>query len=246
MSTQRRPARFSRLYQLHLIAKADRAWAHDIGVERQPAAEAPADVTQHFRIAFQRIGIDRRHRAARAQRLETHDYAGANMQFRAWPFALVEASNAANQDVRTKAPHVAPERGYRAVRRHQPRQNIEAIALLRRLQPRIVTRRAPDTRERRRTLPRMTVDERVSFLTPCAAQTQQPVMPPRGTHPFRTENANDAVPGDTVESNFSHGQRLARQALNGIAPQTCDVQTHVLSMPPKARCDMSHSARAGI
>jgi len=47
----------------------------DVRVQREPSAEAAANVLEHFRIAHESVGIDRGHRAASPQRVEADDRA---------------------------------------------------------------------------------------------------------------------------------------------------------------------------
>ena len=80
------------------ITDADASAAHDGGVQRQIAAKAPADIPQHLGIAMQCVGIDGRHRAAAAQRVEPHDDV-AYEQFRTRPRAFSEPLRTADENV---------------------------------------------------------------------------------------------------------------------------------------------------
>ena len=84
--------------QSHGIADRDCARTRDVRVECQAAAEAAADVAQHFGIAFEGVGVDCCHRAPGPERIETHNQA-ADVQLRARPVPHGEPIDAALSDL---------------------------------------------------------------------------------------------------------------------------------------------------
>ena len=75
------------------MSDPDHSPLFDIGIERKPAAESPADVFQHFRIALERVRIDRRHRTTPAQSNEA-DRDSADAQQRTFPLAFGKSIDA--------------------------------------------------------------------------------------------------------------------------------------------------------
>src|SRR5688572_1452876 len=103
---------------------------------------------------MQRVGIDGRHRTAAAQRIEPHDDI-ADMQFTTWPPPFREPLHTADEDVRTKSPHIAAERGNGSVGRYEQREHVEAVEAVRFLEPCVGTRSVLDQGEGLRAIPAM-------------------------------------------------------------------------------------------
>jgi hypothetical protein len=163
---------------------------------------------QHLGIALERIGIHGRHRAAPSQRVQADDRV-ADMKGRARPLALVEPVDAADQEVRPETADVPAECGDGAVGRHQERQHVESIAVVRFLHPGIVARRFLDQRERGRTVPGMSSDAGARVRAEGTPQPEQTVVAARRAHPFRAADPDDAIAGDAVEPESGAGQPLA-------------------------------------
>src|SRR5262245_24044489 len=118
-----------RLDELDALAEGEFAALNHETVERQAALETPDDVAKHVWILLQRVRIERRHHAAAAKAPDA-DHHVADAQFAAWPFALGEAFHAADDDVRTQPPCVAPEGPDRAIGRDEQRKNVESVDVL--------------------------------------------------------------------------------------------------------------------
>ena len=97
----------------------------DRAVERELAAEAGADVAQHVDVLDERVGMERRHDAARAQRVQPDDDV-ADPQAPAFPVALGEPLDAAEDDVRPQPAAVAAEAADRAVGGDEEGEDVEA------------------------------------------------------------------------------------------------------------------------
>ena len=194
----------------HGVADRDHPFLQDVRVQREPSAEAAADVPEHFGIAHQSVGIDRRHRTAAAQRIEADDRA-ADVQLGARPLALVEAVDAANHDVRTQTADVASKRRHGAIGGDQQREDVEPIEHVRRFEPRVLARGRFDARERLRAVPGQPVDERLAMGTRGGMESEEPMMNPRRAHTLRAPDPDRAVAGNAVESHRRVGETLARE-----------------------------------
>ena len=166
-----------RVVQPSPVSQPNRSAAYDFGVQRQPAAESADDVAEDLRIDRQRVRINRGHVTPPAQRIEPHDDL-ADVQLGARPVAFGETLDAADENVRPEPTDVPAEGRDTAVGRDEQRKNVEAVEILRRLEPRVVARCALHERECRRAVPSMTVDERHAVFTKDAAETQEPVVFP--------------------------------------------------------------------
>ncbi len=102
----------------HGIINAHRSGACDVRIERKPAAESSADIAQYFRVALQRVRIDRRHRAAAAQGIEP-DHCVGDVQAGAFPASFGQAFDASDEDVRPQSPDVPAERRNGSVSRDE-------------------------------------------------------------------------------------------------------------------------------
>jgi len=98
----------------------------DRAVQRELAVEAVADVAQHIDILDERVGMKRRHDAARAQRVPP-DFDLADPQPPALPLALGQPVDAAQNDVRPQPAPVAVESADRSVGGYEQGKDVEAI-----------------------------------------------------------------------------------------------------------------------
>ena len=95
-------------------------------VERHRAVELAHDAAQHAVILLERVGVERRHHAARPQ-LHELDERGADADRPAHPLPLREARDAADHDVRPQPPVIDAERADGAVGEDRERQDVEAL-----------------------------------------------------------------------------------------------------------------------
>jgi hypothetical protein len=163
-------------------------------------AKPANDVAQHVGVYLQCVGIDGRHVTPSAERVQPHNRV-ADVQLGTGPVSLTQSVDAGDDDVRTKAPDVAPEGGNGAVGRHEQRQDVEAIEALPRLEPGVGARSSFDQRKGIGAVPRVAIDPRTIVGIERAAQTEQPVLPPRCANPFRASHTHDAVAGNAIRSN---------------------------------------------
>ena len=117
----------------------------------------------------------------------------------------------ADQNVRPQTPDIAAEGGDGTIGRHQQRQHVEALAAIKRLEPRVVACGGLHEGEGVGAVPRMAVDERTIIGAQGPPQTKEPIVPPRRTHALRAAHAHEAVTGNAVGPNPGGRQPLPGQ-----------------------------------
>lgn len=192
--------------------------------------ESTDDVTQHQRIDLEGVRIDRGHMAASAQGMEL-DNCLADAQFAAGPFAFGQSLDALDDDVRSQPPDIAAEGLNRAVSRNQQRENVETIDVAPCLEPGVLTSGRLDQFERRRAIPRVTINRCPALTIERGTESEQPIVAPRRSDPFGASYADDAVARNAVTADFGCGYLFAGERLHGVAPELSDPKAHVIGMP---------------
>jgi hypothetical protein len=85
------------------------AAADDARVQRQGPVEALNDFLQDVRVLHERVWIERRHHASRAQ-VDQRDNHVADAQVSSGPVSFLEAGHASDDDVRPEPPAIVAER----------------------------------------------------------------------------------------------------------------------------------------
>jgi len=212
----------------------------DPAVERDLPVELVDDVLEDAEVLLERVGVERRHHAARAEpRHRDGGAPAADRQHAAGPEPLAEAVDAADDDVRPEPAAVEPDVLDRAVGRDEQRQDVEPPGAIVQDQPCPATDDVLDVGGDTRILPGAVVHERFSLGVENGAVPKQLRMGSRGDHASTgVLDMDDAVAVETQRCDVHLPQPFAGHRLHRVPPELRDVHD-----PSKRAAPPDDSAR---